>query len=281
MIIFLWNYIRQEYSLNLTELEKFYQDDAYCGFSNDLSIERYSEYANYVQRHTQGKVYELGSGLGLAAIILKKAGIDIVATDIFPQNAIKTFKHFNQEISIEEINLNSINKSDSSVENYCLYQVMEHVENPQIAINEIYRTLKPNGVFILVGPNLISPLTSLKCLVMAITGKWKTPWFKRKDQYIFPLGGTVLEIIHIFFRNLFLSLLKTFVKSSRKIIFRTPCLQKPAISDSDAVNLLNPFDMKEILEKVGFTITSYQDQRKFKSFSGSTWIVAKKIIPRK
>lgn len=262
--------------MEFTELEKFYQDDAYCGFTKDLNIDRYSEYANFVHKHCKGKVYEIGSGLGLAALALKRRGVDIVATDIFPENARKTFLLFDSNILIEEMNVNAIFKEENSVENFCLHQVMEHIENPENAIKEIYRTLKPNGHFVLIGPNLISPLSSLKCLFMAITGKWNTPWFFRQDNYTFPLGGTVIEILNYLFRNLYLIFSKILFKGSRKLEFREPCLQKPAMSDSDAVNLLNPIDMREIFESVGFQIVSFQSERKYGVFSGSTWIVGKK-----
>jgi SAM-dependent methyltransferase len=262
--------------LELTELEKFYKDDAYCGFSDQLNVDRYNEYAGFVKKHCHGKVYEIGSGLGLAAIALKKSGVDVVATDIFPNNSLSTFEKFKISIPVESLNVNHIEKADGSVENYCLYQVMEHIENPKKAVDEIYRTLKPGGLFILVGPNLISPLTSLKALLMSVARKWDTPWFVRKDKYTFPFGGTIIGIFITFFKNLFLSLNKCLFKSSRNIIYRTPCLEKPAISDSDAVNLLNPFDMRSLFEKTGFEIVSYQEQRKFGGFSGSTWIVGKK-----
>lgn len=262
--------------MNLTDLEKFYQDDAYCGFTKDLNISRYDEYASYVQKYCKGSVHEIGSGLGLAAIALKKAGVNIIATDIFPQNANKTFEDFKLDIPVEFLNVNSINKADCSVDNYCLHQVMEHIENPEIAVKEIYRTLKPNGLFVLIGPNLISPFSSLKCLIMAVIGKWKTPWFNRTDNYSFPMGDTIFEISVLFFRNSLLSFLKFFFKSHRSIIFRKPCLQKPAISDSDSVNLLNPYDMRELFENVGFEIIGFQDKRKLGTFAGSTWIVGRK-----
>ncbi len=262
--------------MEYSKLEQFYKDDAYCGFGSEIKVERYKEYAEYVKSHVSNKVFEIGSGLGLAALAIKLAGVEVSATDIFPQNAEKTFLKNNISIEVIELNVNKITLADNVVDNFCLYQVMEHIESPEIAIAEIYRTLKPGGSFILVGPNLISPLTSLKSFVMAITRKWDTPFFSRNDGYEFPFGSTVVECFFIIFINLYRTFLKLLLKSKRNIIFRKPCLIKPAISDSDAVILLNPIDMREMLLKTGFSILDYQTKRLFGSFAGSTWIVARK-----
>ncbi len=261
----------------LSEIEHFYADNGYCGFGNSVDVNRFSEYADFVmQGKNTGTIYELGSGLGLAAYALKLKGIDVVATDIFPGNASQKFAELKVDIPVKLINLNAIDCPDHSVDNFCLNQVMEHLENPAKAIGEVYRTLRPGGRFIIVGPNLISPFSSLKCVVYGILGKWDTPWFKRTDGYHYPFGDTIFESAIFFFINLLRSVLRLVLPSARKPIFRKPCLKKPAISDSDAVFLMNPIDVRQMLVDAGFKIESYQSKRKFGAFAGSTWIIASK-----
>lgn len=259
-----------------SELEKFYEDDAYCGFGDDIHSSRYNEYAEFVKNNLKGKVYEIGSGLGLAAMALKSFGVDIVATDIYPQNASKTFAKNNQSILVEKVNINQIDKAEGSVENICCYQVIEHIENPKLAFSEIYRVLKPGGRFLLVGPNLISPLATAKNLVYGLLGRWPFPWVKRTDHYSYPHGDTLLEIFIIMIKNFWLTFIRVIFSSARKPRFRKPCLTKPAVSDSDAVFFLNPMDASALLEKTGFKIISYQSQRFSGSWAGSTWLVAQK-----
>jgi SAM-dependent methyltransferase len=259
---------------NFTKIEQFYADDAYCGFSGKFNIERYKEYVNFVNTHTSGQIFELGSGLGEAAYALWKSGVNVTATDIFPENARGWFVKHQADIEVVGLNINKIEKPDNSVENYSLYQVLEHIETPEKAIAEIYRTLKPGGKFVVVGPNLISPLTSLKSVVMGVLGKWDTPWFGRTDGYTYPFGNSIFGTIGRFFLNLFYTFSKIVFRPLRKPIYRQPCLKKPAVSDSDAVFMLNPIDMKEILINQGFEISDYQNVKAFGSFAGSTWIVA-------
>lgn len=163
---------------------------------------------------------------------------------------------------------------------FCFYRVLplEHIETPEKTIREVYRTLKPGGRFVIVGPNLISPLSNIKVFIMGATGKWPTPWLIRKDGFTYPFGNSVIAIFFKFFHNLGRTLLRQFLPFMRKPIFRTPCLKKPAISDSDSVFLMNPYDVRALLERSGFKIISYQQQRRARSWAGSTWIVAEKNV---
>lgn len=74
-----------------------------------------------------------------------------MATDIFPANAKKTFEIKSIDIPIETLNINAIEKNESSIPNCCMYQVMEHIESPLTALRELYRTLSPGGKLIIVG----------------------------------------------------------------------------------------------------------------------------------
>ena len=94
------------------------------------------EYADFVKKHCTGKVYEIGSGLGQAAKALKSSNIQVIATDIFPENAKKYFNEIKVEIPIEELNINKIDKEDNSVDNYCLYQVMEHIKSLKVHLKK-------------------------------------------------------------------------------------------------------------------------------------------------
>ena len=42
---------------------------------------------------------------------------------------------------------------DGSFENVTALDVLEHVQNPKLAINEAHRVLKPNGILVIVDPN--------------------------------------------------------------------------------------------------------------------------------
>lgn len=264
-------------SKKFTELEQFYREDPYDGFSSELNVERFYEYAQFVKKYqASGKVYEIGSGQGTAAAALKKANVDIICSDIYPENALKTFAKYRLQIEAIELNSNQNYFDDCSIDNYSLHQVLEHIETPQMTLKECFRTLKKGGRIIIVGPNLISPLMNLKTLVLGIIKKWPTPIWQRTDGYSFPFGDNLIQIFLYYFRNTYLTFLKLFFKSQRHFFFRRPCLKKPAKSDSDAILMLNPLDLSQELQSLGFKIISFQSQRKTHVFAGSTWIVAEK-----
>ncbi len=260
----------------LSELEQFYEGDAYCGFAGDFNVGRYRAYADFVLAHARGAVHEIGSGLGQAAYALHERGVAVVATDIFPDNARKTFGARGIRIPVEKLNVYRVELPPGSVENFCCYQVMEHIERPQLALAELYRALRPGGRLIVVGPNLISPLATGKNLVMGLLGKWEFPLLGKRGAYSFPHGDNLVQIFLRVFRNAALTALKLALPSARRAMFRTPCLVKPAISDSDAVFLLNPMDLAALMRAAGFEITSYQAPQRWGSWAGSTWLVGEK-----
>ena len=262
--------------MGYTELENFYREDGYCGFGDGADPAYFREYCNYVRRFCQGRVYELGSGRGFAAASLQRSGVDIVATDIFPAGARETFRDLQLDIEVRELNINRMDLPDASVPNFCLYQVLEHIETPRAALAEIYRCLQPGGHVVIVGPNLLSPLTSLKVFLMGLTRRWDTPFFRRTDGYSFPFGDTVMGSIPVFWRNLWLTLKQLALPSARHFRWRKPCLRKPAVSDSDAALLLNPLDLTREMRQAGFAIVDCQSPRRSGCFAGSTWVVGKK-----
>jgi ubiquinone/menaquinone biosynthesis C-methylase UbiE len=65
--------------------------------------------------------------------------------------------------------------------------VLEHLQNPEIQLQEIFRILKPEGLFIFHTPNLRC-YSTLFARLLPMSLKSKLIWFlqKRKDQDVFP-----------------------------------------------------------------------------------------------
>jgi ubiquinone/menaquinone biosynthesis C-methylase UbiE len=101
-------------------------------------------------------------------ILLEKIGkyftnSRIKGIDFIPEN-IEICKHYGLDVSLGDTY--KLDISDATVETVLLIEVIEHLENPNLAIMEIYRILKPGGVLIILFPNdimfFISRLLMLK-----------------------------------------------------------------------------------------------------------------------
>ncbi|MBI2711986.1 MAG: class I SAM-dependent methyltransferase [Bdellovibrio sp.] len=259
------------------ELSKFYKDDAYQGFKGEFNPEAFKEYTDFVKSELgKESLIELGSGSGAAAYALHMAGIQVTASDIYPATAQRNFTEKQIPIPVLEIDLLNNVLAPDTAPNYSLYRVIEHLEDPQACIEECYRTLKPNGKLIIISPNLLSPLASLKVILLSLLRYWKTPVFKRMDGYTFPYGSSLLEAFYFLFRNLFVSTQLSLVSKKPKPRFRVPCMKKPAFSDSDAVFLSEPLTVRNLMKNAGFQIVSFQRPRGTWIWAGSLWIVGVK-----
>jgi SAM-dependent methyltransferase len=264
----------------VSDLEAFYKGDAYQGFKGEFSVVNFEEYADFVHSHLgSSPVIELGSGSGAAAYALHLKNVAVTASDIYTDTIRRNFSHQALSIPVLELNAEKNHLPSNSIPNYCLYAVLEHLRDPASCLKECYRTLEQGGKVVLVSPNLFSPLTSLRTLLNCLTGKWKAPWFIRSDGYRFPFGSTFVGAVLIFFRNLAVTLYCNFWRGARRPRFRTPCLKTPAVSDSDAVFMVEPLTLRGLLESAGFEIVSFQEPRRTGTWAGSVWIVGVKTKP--
>jgi len=92
---------------------------------------------NHLQNNIQGKVVEIGSGLGNLKMVVP----DCISTDIF----------FNPWIDQVE-NAYKMSFSDNSVSNLILFDVWYHLEFPGNALREFNRVLVPEGRVIIFDP---------------------------------------------------------------------------------------------------------------------------------
>ena len=125
-----------------------------------------------------GTVLEVGSGEGYGIMELAPKSGHYIAVD-----------KYNTEISDElriENNITFIQSEvpplkgidDNSVDFVVAFQVIEHIKNDEIFLQEIYRVLKPGGKVILTTPNIMMSLT-------------RNPWHTR--EYTPEQMGEVLK----------------------------------------------------------------------------------------
>ena len=113
----------------------------------------------------KGKIFEPGSGGGMASATLAKKGFNLTCMDL-SQNAIKKNQELFQEYTLSgKFLIGDIFNIPISSEKFDIVfnqGVMEHFRlegmNPSSAVKEMYRLVKKNGTLIIFVPAYYSPL---------------------------------------------------------------------------------------------------------------------------
>jgi 2-polyprenyl-3-methyl-5-hydroxy-6-metoxy-1,4-benzoquinol methylase len=98
----------------------------------------------------KGKLIELGSGLGYLLNFFKQDGWNVVGLE--PNVGLSRYAE--SELGIETIPtiLEQAELEDRSVDVVLMMHVIEHVSDPYSTLKEIYRKLKPGGIFVMESP---------------------------------------------------------------------------------------------------------------------------------
>ena len=94
-----------------------------------------------------GKLLDFGSGTGHFAVAMEKAGWDVTAIEPYNQS---TDNKFISSFSSNELKLDI---PDATFDAISLWHVIEHLLSPSAYLDELSRTLKSNGYFLLSQPN--------------------------------------------------------------------------------------------------------------------------------
>lgn len=229
---------------------------------------------------SQLSLLDLGCGVGWTTFFIAQAGFAdvVVGVDL---GATFLDERVNSRLSFVSADTLSLPFGPASFDIVSCYQFLEHVPRPRQALNEMVRVLKPGGTLIVAGPNLLSPLVSLKSLVACFLARTPRRYFTQSpDELRSPFGNTLPEIVSIFFRNVMLLFRKAW-SPSVEFLLRTPDLRRWAPGDTDACYLLNPIDVRKYLCQGGLRIIKYQDGGRLRLgklgvLKGGTWVVAVK-----
>lgn len=99
-------------------------------------------------------VLDAGCGTGYGADYLSNVCKEIIGIDI-SESAIRYARtHFQKDnLKYEVINLTGLTFQNSTFDIVCCLDVIEHIEDYKKAIQEIYRVLKSDGLFVISTPN--------------------------------------------------------------------------------------------------------------------------------
>jgi len=99
----------------------------------------------------KGRVLDVGCGPGLLLREFQKRGWEAHGIEMSEKAAAHA--RFNLGLSVEVGDLASAHFPDDHFDAVVLWHVLEHLPNPQLALAEVQRILKPDGVFLAGVPN--------------------------------------------------------------------------------------------------------------------------------
>lgn len=106
------------------------------------------KYALEDLKETRGRILEVGCGAGGMAKAVKfyRPDLEVLGIDI-SQKAIEEAKQKPEKVNFLKGNAYQLPFKDKSFDAVLIFDLLEHLENPLKSLNEIYRVLKPGGIF--------------------------------------------------------------------------------------------------------------------------------------
>jgi ubiquinone/menaquinone biosynthesis C-methylase UbiE len=121
-----------------------------------------------LEKEPRGPLLDVPAGEGALAARLSAAGFEVSCCDLYPE----IFRLNN--VSIRQGDLNGeLPFDDRSFDYVTCLEGLEHIENPQQAIREFARLLRPGGKVIVSVPNILNIEERLKWLLYGYTSHFK------------------------------------------------------------------------------------------------------------
>ena len=112
----------------------------------------YGETIDYLNKNYEGKILDIGAGLGFFLSSLNSSKWKKYALETSNDSIDYMKKNF-KDINIIQGSLDDHKFEENTFDVVFFYHVFEHLETPLSAIDEIYKLLKKNGLLIIGTPN--------------------------------------------------------------------------------------------------------------------------------
>lgn len=138
-------------------------------------------------------IVDLGCGDGFYLYLISNLGLNLNLTGVDPdKNALQSAKkHLSKSINLKVGEIEKLPFKTSSVDRIVVSEVLEHLENPTLAVKEVYRVLKPGGIACFSVPHKNYPffwdpvnwLLERTFKIHIKTGFWAGFWFNHLRLY--------------------------------------------------------------------------------------------------
>lgn len=150
----------QDKSKEIEFFDRHAKGDEYNVFSeesNQLLVETCLRAAGV---HTPGVFADLGCGSGVFSSVLDQRGFDVTGVDISP-GMIELAKSRYPKVKFVVGDVEALPFPDASLDGVLMSGLLHHLPDPSLCIREVFRVLKPGGVFTAFDPNRKNPFMYL------------------------------------------------------------------------------------------------------------------------
>ena len=228
-------------------MRRFYQgSEDYLNLLMSVRNEgHYAAYIKYMSPYTKaGRLLDLGCGTGYTSNLFSRGGAKVVGIDL-------SFKFLGASSSVIGERLRfvagsglTLPFSDGSFDTVGTFDVIEHVPDVDLFLNEAIRVLKKGGRLVIVSPSIVTPFTPLKALFMK--GGEHSVYDSKAEAFVSIFVNTALAVKKIFSRKADFS-------------YRRPRIDAQWRKREDsAVYKSHPRELRRYLERRGFRVLKYQ-----------------------
>lgn len=140
----------------LAELMHHYDGYGRNDFLSDITIKRYNELLDTFQKvRKTNRILDIGCGIGYFLEVARKRGWEVYGTE-FTEKAIEICEA--KGIKMHKGALNPDNYPKDFFDVVTSFEVIEHINTPQIEIKNIHEVLRKDGYFYVTTPNFNSLL---------------------------------------------------------------------------------------------------------------------------
>lgn len=252
------------------------------------ATEYYRRYVDFVVSHLSSdpvKLLDIGCGSGWSTWMMRQAGHEAFGADLHAQ-APESWD-VDPDLPYTSADGQRLPFASSSFDAVGIYQVLEHVSDPEVMLHECLRVLRPGGRLIIVGPHLLSSGVALRCVLKETWrafrsgGRW-APRTAETPRH--PFGNTVPETYFHLGHHMYHTLRKLFGESPVRFLMREPDNRPPFHADSDASYFCNPMDLISWAKHTpGMRPVRWWASDRFGArltwpIAGGTWVVLEKML---
>ncbi len=219
------------------------------------ALVHYATYVDFVadsSPHAGGQLLDVGCGNAWSAYAFARRGFDVVGVDL---NANAFEPPALPNLRLREGSVLSLPFADASFDLIAGYQMLEHVPDPEAALREMLRVVRPGGTISIVSPNLLSAMLSLRGICFHVWNNRppRTILVRSAETSRHPAGNTLPELVGSLIGNGG-RLAGKLMARRPSFSMRKPDLRTPFHADNDACYLCNPVDLVRFFRSRGCRI---------------------------